>query len=261
MDPTNAKRPVSGKIFGDPAIGKQVRQALYFAVDRQKMVDVVLFKQGVVATSVEPRTSWALTDQGVAKYPYDPKKAASMLDAAGWKAGPDGVRVKDGVRFEVELVVQSGAVALGQVMQIVAEQWRQVGVATTQRTISFPEFVNLDNTRDFDVEVGSIVSGVDPDLSQIYHSRTIGHGLNAMGYRSAQVDALLDQAVASVDQAKRKQLYVQVQQALMEDVPSPILVWPRSLYGVSARVQNYALGPFNRFSRPWLKDVWVSDGR
>jgi peptide/nickel transport system substrate-binding protein len=261
MDPTNAKRPVSGKIFGDPATGRQVRQALYYAVDRQRMVDAVLFKQGVVATSVEPRTSWALTDQGVAKYPHDPKKAAQLLDDAGWKMGSDGVRVKDGVRFNVELVVQSGAVALAQTMQIIAEQWRQVGVATTQRTISFPEFVNLDNSRDFDVMVGSIVSGVDPDLSQIYHSRIIGHGLNAMGYRSTRVDDLLDQAVASVDQAKRKQLYVQVQQALMEDVPSPILVWPRSLYGVSARVQNYALGPFNRFGRPWLKDVWVSDGR
>jgi len=261
MDPGNAKRPVSGKIFGDQATGKQVRQALYFAVDRQKIVDVVLFKQGVVATSVEPRTSWALTSQGVPKYPFDPKKAGQMLDDAGWKAGSDGVRTKDGVRFNVEVTVQSGSVALGQVAQILAEAWRQIGVATTQRTISFPEFVNLDNTRDFDVEVGSIVSGVDPDLSQVYHSRTIGHGLNAMGYRSSRVDDLLDQAVASVDQAKRKQLYVQVQQALMEDVPSPILVWPQSLYAVSTRVQNYALGPFNRFSRPWLKDVWVADGR
>jgi peptide/nickel transport system substrate-binding protein len=261
MDPANARRPVSGRIFGDPATGKQVRQALYFAVDRQRMVNAVLFKQGAVATSVEPRTSWALTDQGVPKYPFDPRKAASMLDDAGWKAGPDGVRVKDGVRFEVELVVASGAVAVAQIMQIVAEQWRQVGVATTQRTVSFTEFINLDNTRDFDVMVGSIVNGVDPDLSQLYHSRTIGHGLNAMGYRSSRVDDLMDQAVASVDQAKRKQLYVQVQQALMEDVPSPILVWPRSLYGVSARVQNYDLGPFNRYDRPWLKDVWVTDGR
>jgi len=260
MDPTNAKRPVSGKIFGDPATGKQVRQALYYAVDRQKMVDVVLFKQGVVATSVEPRTSWALTDQ-VPRYPFDPKKAAQLLDDAGWKLGSDGVRAKDGVRFNVELVVQSGSVALGQTTQIVAEQWRQVGVATTQRTISFPEFVNLDTTRDFDVMVGSIVSGVDPDLSQIYHSRIIGHGLNAMGYRSPRVDMLLDQAVASVDQSKRKQLYVQVQQALMEDVPSAMLVWPRSLYGVSARVQNFNLGPFNRYGRPWLNQVWVSDGR
>jgi peptide/nickel transport system substrate-binding protein len=261
MDPANAKRPVSGKIFGDPATGRQVRQALYYAVDRQKIVDVVLFKKGVVAASVEPRTSWALATQGVPKYPFDAKKAAQMLDDAGWKLGPDGVRAKEGVRFNVELVVQSGSVALGQVMQIIAEQWRQVGVATTQRTISFPEFVNLDNTRDFDVMVGSIVSGVDPDLTQVYHSRIIGHGLNAMGYRSTRVDDLLDQAVASVDRNKRKQLYVQVQQALMEDVPSPILVWPDSLYGVSKRVQNYNLGPFNRFNRPWIKDVWVTDGR
>jgi peptide/nickel transport system substrate-binding protein len=110
--------------------------------------------------------------------------------------------------------------------------------------------------------MGGIVSGTDPDLTQVYHSRTIGHGLNAMGYRSTELDNLLDQAVASVDQAKRKQMYVKVQQLLMEDVPSPQLVWPNSLYGISKRVNNFHIGAFNRYgARPWLKDVWVSDGK
>jgi peptide/nickel transport system substrate-binding protein len=90
----------------------------------------------------------------------------------------------------------------------------------------------------------------------------IGKGLNRMGYHNPQLDDLLDRAVATLDQSKRKQIYGDVQRVLMEDVPAAILVWPKSIWGVSKRVQNFALGPFNRYNpRPWIKDVWVIDGK
>ena len=261
MDPTNAKRPVTGKIFGDPASGKQVRQALYHAVDRAALAERVYFKQAAVATSVEPPTSWALTGN-VPKYSYDPKKAADMLDQAGWKVGSDGIRVKDGVRFSFEVITNVGNKARETTIQVLAESWRKIGVEAQPKPIQFTEYVKTSTTRDFDMVMGGIAAGVDPDLSQIYHSRIIGRGLNRMGYRNAQLDDLLDKAVQTLDQGKRKQMYAQVQQILMEDVPASMLVWPKALIGVSKRVQNFGVGPFNRYAaRPWLKDVWVTDGR
>ena len=261
MDPTNQKRPVSGKIFGDPTTGKMVRQALYHAVDRAALADKVYFKQAVVATSVEPKTSWALTDN-VVKYPYDPKKAADMLDQAGWKVGSDGVRAKDGVRLSFELITDVGTAARVTTIQVLAESWRKMGVEAQPKPIQFTEYVKTSTTRDFDMVMGGIASGVDPDLSQIYHSRIIGKGLNRMGYRNAKLDDLLDKAVQVLDQSKRKEVYVQVQQLLMEDVPTAMLVWPKSLWGVSKRVQNFGVGPFNRYqNRPWMKDVFVADGK
>jgi peptide/nickel transport system substrate-binding protein len=261
MDPTNAKRPVTGRIFGDPATGKQVRQALYLAVDRAALAERVYFKQAAVATTVEPPTSWALASN-VPKYAYDPKKAADLLDQAGWKLGSDGIRVKDGVRFSFEVITNVGAKARETTIQVLSESWRKIGVEAQPKPIQFTEYVKTSTTRDFDMVMGGIVSGVDPDLSQIYHSRIIGKGLNRMGYRNAQLDDLLDRAVQVLDQGKRKQLYAQVQQILMEDLPAGMLVWPTALVGVSKRVQNFGVGPFNRNqARPWLKDVWVTDGR
>jgi peptide/nickel transport system substrate-binding protein len=261
MDPANPKRPVSGKIFGDPASGKQVRQALYYAVDRQSLADKVYFKQAVVATSVEPSTSWALTSN-VAKYPFDAKKAADMLDAAGWKLGADGVRVKDGVRLSFEVITNVGNKARETTIQVLSESWRKIGVEAQPKPIQFTEYVKTSTTRDFDMVMGGIAGGVDPDLSQIYHSRVIGKGLNRMGYHNPKLDDLLDQAVQVLDQGKRKQIYAQAQQILMEDVPAAMLVWPKALIGVSKRVENFGVGPFNRYgSRPWLKDVWVTDGK
>ncbi len=261
MDPANPKRPVTGKTFGDPATGKMVRQALYYAVDRQSLADKVYFKQAVVATSVEPKTSWALTDN-VMKYPYDPKKAAELLDQAGWKPGPDGIRLKEGVRLSFELITDVGTAARVTTIQVLAESWRKIGVDAQPKPIQFTEYVKTSTTRDFDMVMGGIASGVDADLTQLYHSRIIGKGLNRMGYSNPKLDDLLDKAVQVLDQSKRKEIYTQIQQILMEDVPTAMLVWPKSLWGVSKRVQNFAVGPFNRYqARPWMKDVFVTDGK
>jgi len=261
MDPANPKRPVTGKIFGDPATGKAVRQALYYAVDRTSLADKVYFKQASVAVSAEPSTSWALSTN-VPKYPFDPKKAADMLDKAGWKIGPDGVRVKDGVRFSFEVITNVGNKARETTIQVLAESWRKIGVEASPKPIQFTEYVKTSTTRDFDMVMGGISAGVDPDLSQIYHSRVIGKGLNRMGYHNPQLDDLLDRAVEVLDEGKRKQIYAQVQQTLMEDVPSAMLIWPKALVGVSKRVQGFGVGPFNRYgARPWMKDVWVTDGK
>src|SRR5438105_14391741 len=205
MDPANPRRPVSGKIFGDPATGKAVRQALYHAVDRTALANRVYFKQADVATTVEPSTSWALTTD-VPKYDYDPKKAADMLDQAGWMTGPDVIRVKDGVRFSFEVITNVGAKAREATIQVLAESWRKIGVEVQPRPIQFTEYVKTSTTRDFDMVMGGIVAGVDPDLSQIYHSRVIGKGLNRMGYRNPQLDAMLDKAVGVLDQTQRKQV-------------------------------------------------------
>jgi peptide/nickel transport system substrate-binding protein len=261
MDPANQRRPVTGKIFGDPSTGKTVRQALYYAVDRKSLADKVYFKQADVATTVEPPTSWALSTN-VTKYPYDPKKASDLLDQAGWKTGPDGVRVKDGVRLSFEVITNVGNKARETTIQVLAESWKKIGVEAQPKPIQFTEYVKTSTTRDFDMVMGGISSGVDPDLSQIYHSRVIGKGLNRMGYHSPQLDDMLDKAVQVLDQSKRKQIYAQVQQILMDDLPAGMLVWPRALVAVSKRVQNFGIGPFNRYqNRPWLKDVFVTDGK
>jgi peptide/nickel transport system substrate-binding protein len=238
-----------------------VRQALYHAIDRKQLAAKVYFGEAAVAYTVEPSTSWAVTSN-VPKYDYDPQKAESMLDEAGWKKGSDGVRTKDGVRFAFEIITNVGNKTRESGIQVLSESWRKIGVQATPRLIQFTQYIDTANTRDFDMVLGGIAADVDPDLSQIYKSTVIGKGLNRMGYRNPELDKLLDKAVQVVDQNKRKQIYAQVQQTLMRDLPTGMLVWPLSHYGVSKRVQGFGLGPFNRYeSRPWLKDVWVSDGK
>ena len=70
------------------------------------------------------------------------------------------------------------------------------------------------------------------------------------------------QAVLAVDQAKRKQLYFQYQDLMQQQLPAPILYFLKNNYGVNKRVQGFHYGTFNQYAnRPWMKDVWVTDGK
>ncbi|MFN2821903.1 ABC transporter substrate-binding protein, partial [Escherichia coli] len=78
---------------------KRVRQALIYGLDRQKLIDVVYQGYGKVAIEPIAPISWAFNAEGVNPYPYDPAQAKKLLDEAGWKAGADGIRAKDGQRL------------------------------------------------------------------------------------------------------------------------------------------------------------------
>jgi peptide/nickel transport system substrate-binding protein len=258
VDPNNPKGRPSGKIFND----KAVRQALFMALDRQKLADKVYYKQAVPATSILPATSWALTVD-LPKYSYDPSKAKQMLDGAGWAVGSDGIRAKGGQRFTFEIITNQGNKVREAVVQVLSEQWKQIGVDCRVKLITFSEYTKTRQTLDFDMVMGGITYGVDPaEINSMYQSKFVGKSANRMGYRNPQVDDLLDKAVATTDRAKRKDLYVQVQKIVMEDMPVGPLVTGQSLWGISKRVQGFTPGPFNRYqSRPFLKDVWVSDAK
>jgi peptide/nickel transport system substrate-binding protein len=105
---------------------------------------------------------------------------------------------------------------------------------------------------------------VDPDQSQVWHSRNAGPGgFNGMGYKNPDLDKVMDDAVATLDQAKRKQLYFQMQQILAEDQPAPVLVFPNGILGLNKRIQNWQYGTFigQTGRRVFMKDVFVSDGK
>jgi peptide/nickel transport system substrate-binding protein len=126
----------------------------------------------------------------------------------------------------------------------------------------------VSTTRDFD---SSIYNGFqqfpDPDMSLYFASANAAPGgLNGGGYKSREVDQLLQQAASTVDKAKRKEIYFKIQDILNEDAPSiPMSVW-NGLWIRNKRVQNFGsptyLGP-GTFTgpRPGINQVWVSDGK
>ncbi|MFZ0216601.1 MAG: ABC transporter substrate-binding protein, partial [Candidatus Dormiibacterota bacterium] len=116
LDPTKP----AGKILQD----EQVRQALFYAIDRAGIVKSVLYGLGTLANSVEPPTVFGYNPNTKPAYSYNPAKANQMLDAAGWVKGPDGIRVKGGVRLAFTMIGSAGSATTTNTSQVIQQNWK-----------------------------------------------------------------------------------------------------------------------------------------
>jgi peptide/nickel transport system substrate-binding protein len=248
-----------GQILSDLA----VRQALVYGLDRQAMVNASYFGQATVASAIIPTISWAFDKNVSPKYAYDVKKAGDLLDGAGWKVGAGGVREKNGQKLTLDLVTNADNTVRLKNLQIMQEQWKKIGVDAQIRSLA--NLVQLSNLLTVDRTFGVLFIGyslgLDPDQSGIWHSRAAAPGGNNGGqFKNAEFDKLLDDAVAEVDQAKRKQLYFQMQDLFASQLPSCILCYPNGIYGVNKRVHGYDLNAYWIYGgggSPYMKNVWV----
>ncbi len=251
---------LGGKLFGQ----KEVRQALVYALDRQSWVQAIYFGHAEVATSVEPPTSWAFKAKPQVVYTFDKAKANSLLDGAGWVKGADGIRVKDGLPLRFEMHTNAGNKQRESLLQVMQQSWKDIGVDATPKLIQFPQLVTeIVSTRTFDMFLVGFSWGQDPDEAPLFHSRnTVPGGFNGADFKNADVDAALDGAIATLDKNKRKQLYYQFQDIMSDQVPAPILMFNKGIWGVSKRVMGADFGTYNQYgNRPWMQNVWVTDGK
>jgi len=250
LDPS---KPAS-RLFSD----KSVRQALLYALDRQKFISAVFFNLAKVTDTFEPKSSWAYDPKQV-KFPFDKAKAEQMLDAAGWKKGSDGIRAKEGVKMQFELIVNNNNVRINMV-NAMQQMWKDVGVAFQPKVVDGNDWIQRWRiSRNFDMLLMATQWGQDPDQSNIWASRNAAvGGSNAMGYKNTALDGVLHDAVSVLDQNKRKDLYFKMQEILAEDLPAAPLVTSQYVWAYNKRVHNIKFGPFSQWNqRPWFKDVWV----
>jgi peptide/nickel transport system substrate-binding protein len=219
---------------------KEVRQPLLYALDRQAMIDAIRFGVGQVAIGTMPVLSWAYApDQIKLKYEHDPEKAKQLLDQAGWVPGPDGIRQKNGQRLAFTVYTNAGNKIREQYVAVFQEQWRQIGVECTPQTEEWNAFLDrITGTKDFEMFLVGFVWGVDPDQSTMWKCSAYEGGFNMNKYCNPEVDRLLDQALKITDQERRKELYIEMQNLLMEDLPSAILDFPQAIAVVNKRVHN-----------------------
>lgn len=206
-----------------------VRQAISCAIDRELMIRTLLGGHARPAYSLLPPTHWAYTED-VPRFDFDPARAEKLLDEAGYPRGRDGIRfhltMKTSTVEDVRL--------LSAVMQ---QQLARVGIALDIRSFEFATFY-ADVTRGaFQLYSLRWIGGNEqPDIFSYAFStaRFSPKGANRGHYSNPRLDALLDDAAASQDQAQRRADYVAAQKILAEDVPA-INLWYRDTVVVHNR--------------------------
>lgn len=168
-----------------------VRRAINIGVDRQEMIDNVLNGYGSPAYSVCDQLPWY---NEASEVEYDPEEAAALLDEAGWRMGDDGVREKDGVKAELNLLYSTGDTVRQALAADFAGQMEELGISCTL------EGVGWDTAYDRALS-GPLLWGwgahTPMELYNIYHTLEGTDSAGYSPYSNETVDAYMDQALAS----------------------------------------------------------------
>ncbi len=223
----------------------RVRRALNLAVDKQAIVDGVLFGLGAVATGPYPQESWAY-DSTIVAAGTDLAAARALLAEAGWEDhNGDGVLDREGQRFAFTILTNQGNEVRRQVAELIQQQLKALGIEVKIRIIEWSVFVHefIDKRRFEAVLLGWNLSR-DPDLYDIFHSSKTKEGeYNFVGYKSPEVDRLLAQGRRTFDKDARRRIYQEVHRRLYEDQPYLFLYVADALPVVSARFRNVQSSP------------------
>jgi peptide/nickel transport system substrate-binding protein len=216
----------------------KLRQAMAHAIDRQRMIDIVMNGKATIAEGFTPPSLWWF-DKDLKSYPYDPARAKSLLDEIGPISG--------------SLALSTQPVALyQQISQLTQEQLKAVGLNVQLQPVSvsdwYPQLIQ-----------GAInflpirwTQRPDPDglFTYLFHSKS---GANTSHYVNPEVDRLLDQARGVSDQAQRVPLYRQAQELMTHDLPYIPLLFSLEFAVMHSEVRNFV---WIADEIPRFREVW-----
>lgn len=228
-------------LFGD----KRIRQAITAAINKDELIQGVLFGMGQKAHGPIVPGRWAY-NPNVRDIAYDPKHAAELLAQAGWREkNADGILIRNGKPFQFTILTNQGNQQRLMSAQIIQQRLKYVGVDVKIRIVEWATFLKeyIDKGKFEVVMLGWNISQ-DPDMYDIWHSSKTNPGeLNFVGFKNAEVDRLLVEGRGTFDIEQRKKAYFRIQEILADEQPYTFLYVPDSLPVVSARIRGVEPAP------------------
>ncbi len=226
---------------------KLVRQAMWYGLDRQAIIDKIVFGHGKLLYAAQPPGNAAYKDEDLNKYTFNPQKAKQLLEQAGAKMGPDGIyRWTDGTPLKMRIETNQPNTVRETMLQLAQEQYKQVGIGIDAQLMSFNTLLERIRCcgKDFEGWISGFTGlGPDPDQWDLWHSSHIApNEFNRWRYRSAEADRLLDQIHTGPDcgEVTRNKLAHDVDKLLNEDVPVIFIYSPNDLIFAQKTIQNFA---------------------
>jgi len=253
---TLQRRANPGVVFGlafnnsRPALkDARVRQAIGFAIDRKQIADTVFPTGTQPATSVLAHTTPDYADLS-SDLTTDAAKAKSLLDAAGWKTGSDGIRTKDGKKLSLTVDWIPNSATNQPALELIQQQLKAVGVGLTLKQLQVTQLAPTLQSGDYDAAWGN-VTRADPDILRSSFSTQLA---NFYRVPAGPLDTPLTQQAATTDTTKRARLVEQAQQLIVRNAYYAPVVELQSQIGVATKVHGLN---FDASSRIQLHDTWI----
>ncbi|HXX40508.1 MAG TPA: peptide ABC transporter substrate-binding protein [bacterium] len=234
----------------------KVRQALALAVDGQTIAKQLYGLEGdatanvlTIPTSLSSRNT---------KIVFDVAKANQLLDEAGYRRGPDGIRAKGGVKLEMTFATTVNTLRQKE-QEIIKQGWAQLGVATTLKAVNASVYFssspgNDDTVTHFYNDVEMLTSTFNSPFPSQYMGRFYSgepakdvaqkennwSGLNITRWVDKQYNTWYDQAQAELDPKKSAELWIKMNDRVVDQAASIPLI-DRKI--VSACANSLDVGP------------------
>lgn len=246
---TNVNRP--------PFNDVRVRQALNYAVDKERIIDEVYDGRAVVLPGpLSPFNNFV--NKELEPYPYDPEKALNLLAEAGWMdSDGDGILDEDGQPFAF---IMDTLEVWRPLAEAVADQLQAIGIEATarlwERSVIRPRLLAGERMAYLD---GWGDSAFDP----VGHFEAKWHGYvegqpygrgNYSGYDNERLNELIRIGEVTADPAERQRIYDEAQEIIYEEAPAVFLVLPEEIEAASVRIQNWEPASDSRIN---LHDICV----
>jgi len=215
------------------------RQAISWAVDKQKIVDTCLGGYAQVGESILiPSTDGAWTPSAAETFGYDLEKAKQMLEAAGFKdADGDGIREdKQGKPIELRLWTRTEDPAQQRAGKLIAGSFESISIGVALTVMNDGSIYDgLYNYKgdtyapDFDMYIWGWGANVDPDYMLANFITAQIEWWNDPSWSNAEYDRLYGEQVSEMDWPTRQEQVARMQQIFYEDAPYAVLYYPQSL--------------------------------
>ncbi len=232
-----------------PLNNPKIRQAIGYAIDRQKIVSELFSDQAKIASSILPPQSWAYS--AGKQYNFDPAKAKQLLQEAGYKNEP------------IIFKYASGNAATNQYAQVIQSSLNEVGLNIQIETLEINTIRQQLAQGQYQMYTGQWVGGnQDPIfLRDLFSSTKIPGGAvsccNRSRYVNAEVDKTVEDAINEIDRAKSKELFVKTWEIVSGDLPLVPLWYPANIVVSNKRIGNIKISPSGDWG--FLKDITVSN--
>jgi peptide/nickel transport system substrate-binding protein len=178
-------------------------------------------------------------------YPYDLEKAKQLIEEAGYKD-----------KLEFEISISENDEVYKNMAVTIQSDLAKIGAKVTIKEYAWPTYLDLITSGNHNISLGAWTPDfADPDYNLWYfaHSSSKGPGFNTAFYDNKQVDQLLEEARTTVDEAKRENLYEDVQKIMAEEIPYAFIAQTMESAPVKDYVKGYEMNPMNTWYVPFHK--------
>ena len=217
----------------------KVRRALTMAINRQEIVEALLYGYGTVAVSDAMPFQWEF-NEALEPWPYDIEEARRLLAEEGWTDHDgDGIIDKDGRPFRFTLRTNQGNDLREDIVVIVQNALQQVGIDAQPQMVEWNTFITDLKDKKFEAAVSGWSVDFKFNPTDTFSTEAIEAGqYNYPSYSNPTADSLMHLALSTLDREQAKPLWNQYSEIIHQDQPYTFLYYLNERVGVNNRLRS-----------------------